>query len=49
MENENIQVMYGLGCQPSVMDGTEHEIDVDAKIQLPSSFNWREAMPPIMD
>lgn len=38
---------YGLGCTPSVMDGTEHEINVDDKVELPDTFNWRDAMPPV--
>lgn len=40
---------YGTGCMPSKMDGTEHEISVDDKIELPEEFNWQDSMPPVRD
>lgn len=45
MDNKNM--LYGAGCTPSVMDGTEHTINVGDKITLPESFNWKDSMPPI--
>lgn len=38
---------YGTGCMPSVMDGTEHELNVDDKLELPDEFTWQDAMPPV--
>lgn len=38
---------YGTGCMPSVMNGTEHVVDIDSKVALPESFNWISAMPPV--
>ena len=38
---------YGTGCMPSVMDGTEHVLNVDDKTEIPDEFSWRDAMPPV--
>ena len=35
------------GCNPSIMDGTEYEYNVDDKIELPSVFSWKDVMPPV--
>lgn len=38
---------YGTGCMPSVMDGTEHVLTIDDKVELPEEFSWQDAMPPV--
>lgn len=38
---------YGTGCEPSVMDGTEHIYTYDEKAELPDEFSWRDSMPPV--
>jgi C1A family cysteine protease len=38
---------YGLGCMPSVMDGTEHIYTYDEKAVLPDEFSWQDSMPPV--
>ena len=35
------------GCIPSKLDGTEHIVDVDMKLQLPDEFDLRSVMPPV--
>lgn len=44
---KNKQMTFGLGCTPSVMDGTEHEVTLDEKVELPAEFTWQDAMPPV--
>lgn len=41
------EILYGTGCTPSVIDGTEIVLDVDNKIPLPKTLSWREVMPPV--
>ena len=45
--NKNGEFKYGTGCEPSVMDGTEHIFEFDDKVPLPDEFSWQEAMPPV--
>jgi len=41
------QFVYGTGCEPSKMDGTEHILNVDDKIELPEEYTWQDSMPPV--
>lgn len=43
----DMDFVFGTGCVPSQMDGTEHEVSVDDKIELPDEFNWQDSMPPV--
>ena len=43
------ELKYGFGCNPSVMDGTEYEVNVDEKIELPKKLDWSGMMLPIFD
>ena len=43
------ELKYGFGCTPSVMDGTEYEVNVDEKIELPKKLDWSGMMLPIFD
>lgn len=43
------EVKHFYGCTPSVMDGTEHVVNVDDKIQLPEEFDLINVMPPVRD
>ena len=43
------ELKYGFGCNPSVMDGTEYEINVDEKIELPRKLDWSGMMLPVFD
>ena len=38
---------YGVGCVPSVMDGTEYEVNIDDKVNIPSEYSWQVVMPPV--
>lgn len=40
-------IIMACGFEPSVMDGTEHTINVDDKLQLPDEFSWENNMPPV--
>lgn len=35
------------GCTPSVLDGTEHVLNVDDKLKLPEEFDLKDVMPPV--
>lgn len=48
-EKREQPIQYGLGCTPSVMDGTEHELTPDDKVELPDVFDYRGVMPPVRD
>lgn len=43
----NEDIVFGLGCSPSKIDGTEHIVEADSKIPLPESYDWRKVMPPV--
>lgn len=43
------QKKHYYGCIPSTMDGTEHVVDVDMKLELPDEFDLRGVMPPVRD
>ena len=43
------ELKYGFGCTPSVMDGTEYEVNVDEKIELPRKLDWSGMMLPVFD
>ena len=43
------ELKYGFCCNPSVMDGTEYEVNVDEKIELPKKLDWSGMMLPIFD
>ena len=43
------ELKYGFGCTPSVMDGTEYEVNVDEKIALPKKLDWSGMMLPVFD
>ena len=43
------ELKYGFGCTPSVMDGTEYEVNVDEKIELPKKLDWSGMMLPVFD
>ena len=43
------ELKYGFGGTPSVMDGTEYEVNVDEKIELPKKLDWSGMMLPIFD
>ena len=43
------ELKYGFGCKPSVMDGTEYEVNVDEKIELPKKLDWSGMMLPVFD
>ena len=43
------ELKYGFGCNPSVMDGTEYEVNVDEKIELPKKLDWSGMMLPVFD
>ena len=43
------ELKYGFGCTPSVMDGTEYEVNVDEKIELPKKLDWSGTMLPVFD
>ena len=45
--SQSVSFKYGTGCTPSVMDGTEHVLTIDDKIELPDEFSWQDAMPPV--
>ena len=38
---------YYYGCTPSVMDGTEHKLNIDEKLEIPEEFSWQNVMPPV--
>jgi hypothetical protein len=46
-EYKEHKFQYGTGCEPSVMDGTEHIYTYDEKAELPDEFSWRDSMPPV--
>lgn len=46
-EQRTQQMTYGLGCVPSQIDGTEHELTPDEKAVLPEVFDFRRTMPPV--
>lgn len=41
------EVVVACGCAPSLMDGTEHTLNIDEKAELPDEFSWVDNMPPI--
>ena len=43
------ELKYGFGCTPSVMDGSEYEVNVDEKIELPKKLDWSGMMLPVFD
>lgn len=45
MEKDNL--IYGTGCTPSVLDGTEYVVEVNRKLQIPEEFNLQNVMPPV--
>ena len=47
--NMTEELKYGFGCTPSVMDGTEYEVNVDEKIELPKKLDWSGMMLPVFD
>ena len=49
MINMAEELKYGFGCTPSVMDGTEYEVNIDEKIELPKKLDWSGMMLPIFD
>lgn len=42
---DNTPSVYGY--IPSVIDGTEQVIEVDKKIEIPTSYSWKDVMPPV--
>ena len=40
-------VIIACGCAPSVMDGTEHILNIEEKLDLPESFSYESNMPPV--
>lgn len=42
------EIFYG-GCQPSKIDGTEHVITPDSKLEFPEEFSWRNLLPPVIN
>lgn len=42
---KNAPVVYGY--VPSQLDGTEHIVSVDKKLEIPTEYSWKEVMPPV--
>lgn len=40
-------VTFGTGCIESKLDGTEHILTRDDKIEIPEEFSWQGVMPPV--
>lgn len=40
-------VIIACGCAPSVIDGTEHTLNIEEKLDLPESFSYESNMPPV--
>ena len=38
-----------LGCTPSVLDGTEYHFTGDSQQELPTSYSYREYLPPVLN
>ena len=41
------EMIVACGCAPSLMDGTEHTLNIDEKAELPDEFSWVDNMPPV--
>ena len=41
------ELKYGFGCNPSVLDGTAYEVNVDETIEVPRKLAWRGLMLPV--
>lgn len=47
--SNDVNVSYGTGFIESKLDGTEHIVNIDDLIELPSAWSWQEAMIPVED
>lgn len=43
------ETVFGLGCTPSIIDGTEYEFDFVKGWEVPNEYSFKDQMPPVLN